>query len=278
MDLWYTEPQTKNLSISLRLKESLFRGKSDYQDVLVAETYQFGRALFLDNTVQTTEGDEFTYHEMMAHVPLHVHPNPKRVLIIGGGDGGTLREVVKHRSVEEAVLVDIDAMVMEVSRRFLPTLAVGLDHPRAKVLAADGIAYVKEHENAFDVILIDSTDPVGPAVGLFSPEFYQAVHRALTPNGIMVAQSESPFVNQSVIRMVQSGTKQHFAKVALYLGPVPTYPTGSWSYTFASKGLDPLDVRENVALEGTTRFYSTAVHKAAFALPPFVQAITEDAK
>lgn len=271
MELKFTERQTPNLEITFRLKESLLRQTTDYQELLVVDTLEYGKMLCLDGAVQTTERDEFVYHEMISHVPLNAHPNPRRVLIVGGGDGGTLREVTRHPEVSEAVQVEIDAGVVEASRRFLPTLAAGFNDPRVRLIIGDGILHVQNSEGLYDCIIIDSTDPVGPATGLFSADFYRACHRALTPDGLLVAQSESPFLNGELITRVQAGLRESFPLVQLYLAAVPTYPSGLWSFSVASKVHDPRQFSAERAGRLKTKYYGPEIHQGAFLLPPFVK-------
>jgi len=267
--LWFTEYQNENLSLGLRINQSLYSTQTQYQSMDVYETEQYGNLLVLDGCVMTTDKDEFVYHEMLSHVPLHTHPNPHSVLVVGGGDGGVIREIIKHPSVERVVLAEIDGEVIEASRRYFPYIASGLDDSRVEIQVADGIQYVAQHPEEFDVILVDSTDPIGPAVGLFAREFYESVARALKPDGLMVAQTESPFANQQLIRDTSARIGEVFANVHLYLAFVPTYPTGMWSFTMGSKKYSPLDPVPSRVQD--TKYYSTEVHKAAFALPPFVQ-------
>jgi spermidine synthase len=240
-----------------------------YQELVVAETKAYGRMLVLDGAVQTTMVDEFVYHEMITHVPLMLHPHPARVGIIGGGDGGAVREVLKHPSVESVHLIEIDEAVVQAAKRYFPELSRDLDNPRATVSCVDGIQWVREARN-FDVIMVDSTDPVGPAVGLFQPDFYQSVANALGDQGIMVAQSESPFLEPEVIQMVVRGMRTAFPFVRLYLAAIPTYPSGLWSFTLGSKA--PL--AETVDLSRApqpTRYWTPEIQHAAFTLPQFVQ-------
>ncbi len=275
MELWVEEIQGKDVRLGLRLRSVLHREVSEFQEILVVDTLSYGRALLLDGTFQVTEKDEFVYHEMLTHLPLMSHPSPKRVLVIGGGDGGTIREVVRHPEVEEAILCEIDPRVTAVSREFLPEVSSGLSDPRVRVLHEDGVAYIKDHEGSFDVILIDSTDPVGPAVGLYSPEFYAACKRALREGGIVCAQSESPFVNGDVVRRVSRSVLSAFPCRTLYLAPLPTYPSGFWSFTAGSQEPLPKVVSAARAEALGTRYYTAAVHAAAFALPPFAAALVE---
>jgi spermidine synthase len=269
MDVWFHERQTEDLALGLHVKAVLRRETTRYQELLVLDTYEFGRVLVLDGAVQLTERDEFFYHEMMAHVPLFAHERPRRVLIIGGGDGGCLREVLRHPEVEEAVLCDIDERVSAAARDFFPSLAVAFDDPRARVVHEDGVRRIAAEPEAFDVVIVDSTDPVGAAVGLYQASFFQAAFSALRADGIVVAQSESPLNLVEPLLMVQRGLRSAFANVSLYLGPVPTYPSGLWSYSIARKGEGDFRPRRRSTL--ATRYYTPELHEASFLLPPFVQ-------
>ena len=270
--LWFTEKFTDNLALSLRVKETIHREKSPFQQIEVVETYQFGRVLLLDGVIQTTTVDEFVYHEMIAHVALSAHPAPKRVAVVGGGDGGTVREVLKHDTVELVRLIEIDEAVVRVSQKYLPEIACGLQDPRVAVAIADGIAHMAEVTDEYDVVLVDSTDPVGAAAGLFSKEFYQSVHRALKPEGIIVAQTESPWTEPGIIKRVQRALGQVFPQVYLYLCNIPAYPNGMWGFSIGSKVHDPRKPRRQ-NLSFSTKYYTPAIHEAAFLLPPFVQEI-----
>jgi spermidine synthase len=229
----------------------------------------FGRALVLDGAVQTTVGDEYIYHEMIAHVPLFTHPNPERVLVIGGGDGGTAREVFRHPSVRRVDMVEIDRAVIDACRRYLPETARGLDHPRLNLVVGDGVAWVAERAEEYDVILVDSSDPTGPAEGLFNRDFYQSVYRALKAGGVFVAQVLSPFFHQNLIREVYQVVSSLFPITMPYLAVVPTYPSGLHCFMLGSKRHSPL--RQGMkAPSWPTRWYTPEVHRAAFQLPPVV--------
>lgn len=276
-DLWYTERHDNKFGITLKVKETLYHGESEFQTIDVIDTEGFGRMLLLDGMVMTTEQDEFVYHEMISHIPLLSHPSPEQVLVIGGGDGGTIREVLKHPSVKRAVLCEIDGKVVEISEKFLPTIAGKLRDPIVEMQIRDGVAYIAEQKNAFDVILIDSTDPLGPGEGLFTEEFYNNVKAALKPGGIVVPQSESPIADKREIQMVYSLLRKVFPKVHAYIGPIPTYPGGFWSWAFCSCDVNPLDyINEPLAseLEKNTKYYNREIHKAAFALPNFIKELT----
>ncbi|NLA57805.1 MAG: polyamine aminopropyltransferase [Firmicutes bacterium] len=271
MELWYTEKQTENVGMTCKTKGTLMRKRSPYQEIAIIDTMQFGRMLLLDGIVQTTVADEFVYHEMIAHVPLNAHPHPRKVAVIGGGDGGTIREVIKHDTVEKAVLVEIDAEVIEASRQYLPEISCGLDDERVEILITDGIEHIRESKNTYDVIIIDSTDPVGPAVGLFTPEFYGSVYEALKDDGIMVAQTESPYYEPEHVRRTFTSVNTHFPMTKLYLAYIPSYSSGLWSFTIGAKQHDPAVINREKLQPLKTRYYNTDVHSAAFSLPQFVR-------
>jgi spermidine synthase len=280
MELWFTEQQTDNQRLAVRVTRTLHHEQTDFQELAIVETLQWGRLLALDGFFQTNDVDEYAYHEMGAHVPLFTHPNPKKVLVVGGGDGGMIREVVKHASVEEAHLVEIDGRVIDLCREYFPQIACELDNPKVKVHVEDGIKWVKEHKNYYDVIIIDSSEPIGPGIGLFTPEFYHNVYNALTADGVMVAQTESPWVNKDVIAMAVKGIAASFPIVRTYCLAVPTYPSGLWSFTMGSKQYDPLQTAGQVAARYagmTTRYYTPAHQTGAFAIPRFCAELVEQA-
>jgi len=256
----------------LQVDNILYDGTSPYQHIQVAVSPLFGRMLILDDAVQTTELDEYVYHEMLVHLPLLTHPAPRRVLIIGGGDGGTLEEVLKH-PVEQATMVEIDRAVVEVSRAFLPGIAGGaFDDPRARLLIADGIAFVRETADRFDVILVDSTDPKGPGVALFSEEFFAMCARVLTSGGLVAMQSGSPLYQRDLLDGVRRHLSAVFPLVIPYWAAVPAYPGTLWSFTMASHGADPRNVDDETVVRRTggfgLRYYTAVTHRAALVLPP----------
>jgi spermidine synthase len=212
---------------------------------------------------------------MISHVPLFTHKNPKKVLVVGGGDGGVIREIIKHPSVEKAVLVEIDRRVVEVSKEYLPQISCALEDPKVEVFCEDGIKYVQDHKNEFDVIMVDSTDPVGPAVGLFQADFYKSIYAALKDDGIFVAQTESPFFNKDLIRNVFSDIKSIFPITRLYTAFIPTYPSGCWTFTMGSKKYDPLDADTSKMDSLDTKYYCADAHKGAFMLPKFVRELVK---
>lgn len=278
-DVWFTE-RDDQIALSLKHDGKLYDVQSDFQKVSVYKTLAYGNMLTLDGMVMTTEKDEYVYHEMITHVPMLTHPNPKRALVIGGGDGGTARELLKHEGLEEVVMVEIDEKVIEASKMHLPTIAAALDHPKLNLIIDDGIKYVNDSaDGSFDLVIVDSTDPVGPAEGLFTVEFYKEVHRILSADGIMVTQSESPRFNSKVFKEIYQTYRGIFGQdsVHCYLAYIPTYPTGMWSFSYSSKGkAHPLvGLNEDIATAFTNqnklKYYNEGIHKAAFALPSFVK-------
>ena len=268
MELWFTEEWLPGLRLSVQVESIVFATRTAYQELAIYDTKQLGRILTLDNVIQTTEKDEYIYHEMLVHVPLFAHPAPERVLIVGGGDGGSLREAMKHPEVKEAVLVDIDAGVVEASKRYLPQWNSGFKDPRARVVIGDGLAFVREAQAEFDVIVVDSTDPVGPGESLFTEDFYSSVKRALRPGGLMAAQTENPILMPDVVRSIHQRMSQVFPSVKVYTAPMPTYPGGWWSFMCASLSPDqPVPERQPDPGWGL-RYYSPGIHARAFVLNP----------
>ncbi|CUH94894.1 Spermidine synthase [Propionispora sp. 2/2-37] len=272
MELWFTEWQTKNVGLTCRVKETLFMGKSEYQDIAVVDSQEFGRMLVLDGVFQTSVFDEFIYHEMIAHVPLFTHPTPQQILIIGGGDGGTLREVVKHTSVKQAEMVEIDGMVVEVCKKHLPEISVELNgnNPKVQLTIGDGIRHMKQANNKYDVIIVDCSDPIGPGEGLFTPEFYQDVYQALKEDGLFVQQTESPFYHQALLKRLAKDIRRLFPITNVYLAPIPLYPGGLHCFTMGSKKYSPIQVDTPVP-PFATRYYNQQIHKSSFMLPNFIQ-------
>ncbi|MCA1032146.1 spermidine synthase [Bacillus timonensis] len=270
MELWFTEKQTKSFGITAKINKTLHTEQTEFQKLDMVETEEFGNMLILDGMVMTTQKDEFVYHEMVAHVPLFTHPNPENVLVVGGGDGGVIREVLKHPSVKKATLVEIDGKVIEYSKQYLPEIAGMLEDPRVEVKVDDGFMHIAQSENIYDVIMVDSTEPVGPAVNLFSKGFYAGISKALKEDGVFVAQTDNPWFTPELITNVQRDVKEIFPITRLYVANIPTYPSGLWTFTIGSKKHDPLEVSEERFHEIETKYYTKELHKAAFALPKFV--------
>jgi len=257
--------------------EVLYRNRTGHQDLLIFRNAEFGRVMALDGVVQTTEGDEFVYHEMLAHVPIVAHGRARRVLIIGGGDGGMLREALRHRSVEHVTQVEIDAEVIETCRKYLPNHSAGaFDDPRAEIVIEDGLRFVNESDGEFDVIISDSTDPVGPGEALYTSDFYAACRERLSPGGVLVAQNGNIFSQLDEIRTTASRLAPLFTDAAFYIAAIPTYIGGAMAFAWATNDpalrqvpLETLADRwDAAAIE--SRYYTPEVHQAAFALPRFV--------
>lgn len=273
--LWFTEKQTEHFGITMKVNRTLHTEHTDFQKLDMIETAEWGKMLLLDNMVMTSEKDEFVYHEMVAHVPLFTHPHPQKVLVVGGGDGGVVREILKHPSVETITLVDIDSKVIEYAKQYLPSIAGELDNERVEVKVGDGFMHIAQSKNAYDVIMVDSTEPVGPAVNLFTKGFYAGISEALKDDGIFVAQTDNPWFKAELIREVQRDVKEIFPITNLYHANVPTYPSGMWTFTIGSKKYDPLQVSDDRFHEIETIYYTKELHKASFVLPKFVKDLTE---
>jgi len=273
----FRETLYRSYGQTLDIGTVLFESKTEHQHLLIFENEDFGRVLALDGVVQTTERDEFIYHEMLAHVPLFSHPAPKDVLIIGGGDGGLLREVVKHAEVERVVQVEIDRAVIDLCKQFLPQHSQGaFEHPKAEIVIGDGIDFVCETERRFDVIMSDCTDPVGPGEVLFSSRFYEGVARSLKPGGIFVAQNGSAFMQPEEVTTTYQRLSPYFSDRHFFSAAVPTYVGGVLTLAWASseplyRFLDPVAIAERfTASRIKTRYYNPALHAASFALPQYV--------
>ena len=282
-NVWFTEYEEDH-GLSLRHKgDKLFDKQSDFQRVTVLDTYKFGKMLTLDGAIMTTENDEYVYHEMITHPALQLTGDPKRVLIVGGGDGGAARECLRYDSLEEVVVAEIDEMVVDVSKEFLPTISSSFGDKRTTLAIGDGIKYVAEAEaGSFDVVIVDSTDPVGPAEGLFSYDFYRHCHRLLRDGGVIVVQSESPRYNEQAFAGVNKCNRELFGadKVFPYLAYVPTYPTGMWSFSMAVKGEAKPSGLNREAIDAFSqkhdlKYYNGDVHFASYALPTFARKLLE---
>ncbi len=275
--VWFDETLALGLQLALEVTEEVHRERTGHQDLVIYDTRLYGRVLALDGIIQITERDEFIYSEMMAHVPILAHGSARHVLIIGGGDGAVLEEVLKHRAVERASLVEIDPHVVELSRTYLPAISGNaFDDPRTELIFADGAAFVAASDLRPDIIIVDSTDPVGPGEALFSEAFYAGCRRCLAPGSIMVTQSGVPMTQPQELTDAQSRLTQCFADVSCYAASVPTYAGGLMAFGWA--GDDPqkrligeaaLDERFAEAAIDTS-YYTPAVHRCAFALPPYI--------
>jgi spermidine synthase len=268
-DLWLTEDERENLKISYRIKEVIFSEQSPFQHVMILDTFDFGRMLVLDGVVQTTSIDGHIYNEMISHIPLTIHPNPKKVLIIGGGDCGVAREAAKYESVEQIDMVEIDEMVVKVCKEYLTEVSGNLSDPRVNFIYADGVKFAAEKENEYDVIIVDSSDPVGPAEQLFSKSFYESLHRALKEDGLMVCQSQSPIFHFDVLKQTYQHINSLFPITKLYTATVPTYPGGLWSFTLGSKKHS--DIPAGTTFAKQTKYVNQDILERCFYLPQFVK-------
>lgn len=239
----------------------LYKGKSKFQDIMVLENPYFGKMLILDGIVQLTERDEFFYHEMLSHVLMYAHPEPKKVVIIGGGDGGTVREVLKHKTVEKLYFVEIDAEVINISKQFFPNVACSVDDPRVEINNMDGAEFIKK-TSGIDLILVDSTDPIGFARSLYSEAFFASARDALTDDGMYVTQSESLLLHSDIVFEVQNSLKTAFPVVDVYTAPIATYPGNWWTFSVGSKKLDPRRMRRKFEIEA--KYYSEEIHQHSF--------------
>lgn len=273
MEMWLKEQQIEGAAMTYKVRETLVRKKTKYQDLAILDTEVFGRMLVLDGIVQVTIRDEFVYHEMISHIPLFTHPNPRKVLVVGGGDGGAVREILKHPSVSRAVLCEIDGDVIEECRKYLPEISCALEDKRCEVFVGDGIKYVKDHKNEFDVIIVDSTDPFSIAEGLFGGNFYRDIYDALTEDGIFIAQTETPFYLPGIVKKVFGDAREVFPITKLFMAAIPTYPGGYWSFTVGSKKYDPSKVDSSKIPDLKTKYYTPELHNACFVLPKYIEDI-----
>ena len=275
-DLWFSEYHTPNVRFSIRVEHQLHDEQSEFQRISVYDSPDFGRFFTLDGALMLTERDEFIYHEMIVHVPMAVNPDIETVLVIGAGDGGVLRELGKYPGIKHVDVVEIDQRVVEVCKQYLPLTACGFDDERVTLHFEDGLRYVRHTKNTYDLIIVDSTDPSGPGEVLFTKEFYGSCASALTENGILVNQLESPFYPEDA-KAMQSAHKRIlgvFPVSRVYQAHIPTYPSGHWLFGFASKGLHPvrdMQTERWKALHLPTRYYNVNLHRGAFALPTYVE-------
>ncbi|MDO5095947.1 MAG: polyamine aminopropyltransferase [Peptostreptococcaceae bacterium] len=283
MELWYSEMHTEDVKFSIRIQKQLLADKSEFQTIDVFESNEFGRFFTLDGLVMVTEKDEFIYHDMIVHVPMATNPNIKKVLVIGAGDGGTVRELTRYKNIEKIDVVEIDKLVVDVCLEYFPHTSVGFKDERVQIFYEDGLKFVRNKENEYDLIIVDSTDPFGPGEGLFTKEFYGNCYKALTADGILVNQHESPYY-ASYAKSMQRAHKritEFFPIAKVYQAHIPTYPSGHWLFGFASKKYDPItDLNADAwnSLGIKTKYYNTALHIGCFALPNYVIDMLEEAK
>ncbi|HAS91477.1 MAG TPA: spermidine synthase [Clostridiales bacterium] len=280
MELWFTENHTDNVKFSIKVDRHIVSVKSDFQKIDVFDTPEFGRVLVIDDYIMLTEKDEFIYHEMIAHVPMAVNPNIKKVLVIGAGDGGTVRELTRYNSLEGIDMVEIDRKVVEICKEFIPKTASKLDDKRVNLYFEDGLKFVKTKKNEYDLIIVDSTDPIGPGVELFTLEFYENCFDALVDDGILVNQHESPYYpkDAKTMQKIHKKIKSVFPIATVYQAHIPTYGSGHWLFGFASKKYNPVkDLNEELwnSLNLETNYYNTDLHKGSFYIPNYVKRMLE---
>jgi len=280
MELWFTENHTDNVKFSIKVDRHIVSVKSDFQKIDVFDTPEFGRVLVIDDYIMLTEKDEFIYHEMIAHVPMAVNPNIKKVLVIGAGDGGTVRELTRYNSLEGIDMVEIDRKVVEICKEFIPKTASKLDDKRVNLYFEDGLKFVKTKKNEYDLIIVDSTDPIGPGVELFTLEFYENCFDALVDDGILVNQHESPYYpkDAKTMQKIHKKIKSVFPIATVYQAHIPTYGSGHWLFGFASKKYNPVkDLNEELwnSLGLKTNYYNTDLHKGSFYIPNYVKRMLE---
>ena len=275
MELWYTEEHSENVRFSIKVEEQLYSAQSPFQRIDVFQSKEFGRFFTLDGLMMVTEKDEFIYHDMITHVAMATNPNIKKVLVIGAGDGGTVRELTRYSTIEHIDMVEIDKMVVDVCIKYLPQTACKLNDKRVNLLFEDGLKFVRTKTNEYDLIIVDSTDPFGPGEGLFTKEFYGNCFNALKEDGILVNQHETPYYDSYAKSMQRAHKriKEFFPVCRVYQAHIPTYPSGHWLFGFASKKYDPvkdLDAEKWNKLGLKTKYYNTDIHTGSFALPNYV--------
>lgn len=245
------------------VEEILYKGKSKFQEIMVIKNPHFGKMLILDEVVQITERDEFFYHEMLTHIAMYAHPNPKKVIVIGGGDGGVVREVIKHKTVKKVYFVEIDKEVINISKKFFPTVACSIDDPRVEIKIMDGAEFVQKRKASdIDAVIIDSTDIIGFARSLFTPDFFNYVKNCLTKEGMFVTHTESLHFHKDMVIEIQEVLKKVFPVVDLYTAPIATYPGNWWAFAVASKGPSPREIRNKTKIN--TKYYSDEIHRQSF--------------
>ncbi len=270
--MWITEAMN-GFGLTIEVGKCLCSEVTPFQKIEIYESTKVGRVMLLDGIIQLTEYDEFAYQEMMAHVPLFAHGDARRVLVIGGGDGGVLREIAKHRNVEQIDICEIDERVIACAREFLPSLACGFDDPRVRIHIGDGSEFVREHVGEYDCIIVDSTDPGGPGAPLFGEEFYRNMKQSLRPGGVIASQAESIYLLPEVVAQLAGVTRKLFRHYGYASILVPTYPTGTIGVCVGSDGSDVSAPKTEVPEGMKLRYYTTAIHRGAFAVPRFAEVL-----
>ncbi len=276
--MWFIENYDDRASLGLKVKQKLHEEQSSFQKIEVYETEFFGNLLTLDGLVMLTEKDEFVYHEMITHMPLCTLENPEKVLVVGGGDGGAIREILKHSSVKEAILCEIDERVVRVCQKYFPGTSCELENGKVTLAFEDGFKFLGNYENYFDLIITDSSDPVGPGVALFKEDYFKLVKKALKPDGIMVSQSESPWYYEETMNSMTLAMSNVFKHVETYIALVTLYPSGFWTITAASDthSLHNFNHKKSTEISKTCKYYNPELHKGSLALPNFVKNIVKN--
>ena len=281
MEIWYSDNHTDNVNFSLRINKQLYSVESEFQRIDILESVDLGKVLVADGDLMLAEKDEFIYHEMISHIPMAVHPNVKKILVIGGGDGGVVRELIKYDTVEKIDVVEIDQLLVEVCRKYLPQIAGSLNDKRVSIYNEDGLRFIRSKTDEYDLIIIDSPNPFGPGEGLFTKEFYGNCYNALHFDVIMINQNESPFYEEEAFQCQRMHKRilETFPISKVYQAHIPSYPSGHWLFGFASKKYHPVrDLNAEKWLEKkiNTKYYQPSLHKGVFALPVYVEELLKD--
>ena len=281
MEMWFHDEHTDNVKLAIRVDYQVFSAQSEIQRIDVLESKEFGKILVVDGDLMLTEKDEFIYHEMISHVPMAVHPQVERILVIGGGDGGVVRELAKYDTVEQIDVVEADPLLVEVCRKYFPQMACSLNDPRVHIYHEDGLRFIRSKSDAYDLIIIDSPNPFGAGEGLFTKEFYGNCFNALHEDGIMINQHESPFYKEEAFQCqrMHKGIVESFPISRIYQAHIPSYPSGHWLFGFASKRYHPIHDMDGIQwkLRGIqTKYYLPRLHEGVFALPAYVEELVQD--
>lgn len=281
MDMWFSDEHTENVKLSFRIERQLFSAQSEHQRIDVLDSTEFGKIIVVDGDLTLTEKDEFIYHEMITHVPMAVHPCVRKVLVIGGGDGGVVRELIKYDEIESIDVVEMDPLLVEICRKYIPEITCSLNDDRVTIYHEDGLRFIRSKSNEYDLIIIDSPNPFGSGEGLFTKEFYGNCYNALHEDGIMINQNESPFYEEEAFQCQRMHKRilESFPISRVYQAHLPSYPSGHWLFGFASKKYHPIDDLDGVAwkLKGIdTRYYVPRLHAGVFMLPAYVEEILKD--
>ena len=281
MEMWFHDEHTDNVKLAIRVDYQVFSAQSEIQRIDVLESKEFGKILVVDGDLMLTEKDEFIYHEMISHVPMAVHPQVEKILVIGGGDGGVVRELAKYDTVEQIDEVEADPLLVEVCRKYFPQMACSLNDPRVHIYHEDGLRFIRSKSDAYDLIIIDSPNPFGAGEGLFTKEFYGNCFNALHEDGIMINQHESPFYKEEAFQCQRMHKRiiESFPISRIYQAHIPSYPSGHWLFGFASKRYHPIHDMDGIQwkLRGIqTKYYLPRLHEGVFALPAYVEELVQD--